>query len=337
LGTAPVDQTFTNPATGNVEPLQGQDTSDTDLASAMTASRLSSGSNAPTVGSLPAAPSGPTTTRVANVIPAGVSTAGTRPHTGGTDEMQLQKEMLAMQLQKAQGQRAAAEEADKEAERQGTGRFALDAAKKRLEMAKLQAEVNKANQPAKPDKNAPLENLDSEPVGDTKRLGDYVDKQYGNGTYDSLVSAAAGSSSGDDLAVAPTDPNAPVEKNPDGSIKTTTPSIFQSNPDGTPKYNADGTRAIVPGVSVPIQVSKDKIVNMPIAEAQTYVRQTNVTRARNGLPLLRVPGEEQDVGATPNKPFIAHNKLEAQSRAPNTYVRLPNGQVVLWQGLKRTR
>jgi hypothetical protein len=64
-----------------------------------------------------------------------------------------------------------------------------------------------------------------------------------------------------------------------------------------------------------------------LAQAQVYTRQANVLRLRQGLPALRVPGEDQTVGATPDNPFIAHNNLEVYSRAPGTWIRLPNGQV----------
>jgi hypothetical protein len=349
LGTAPIDSsdtTFTNPATGNIEPLQGQGTSDADLASAMAAARLGSG---PTVGS--STPPGPvpsdqdlltamnskptptpaTTSRVPNTVAPGVSTAGTRPHTGGVEEMELQQKMQEMQAKKAAAARQAKIDAQTEEDRP------MDQAIKRAQLAHTLAETEKTlHPPQKEDKNAPPANIDSEPVRDTNQLGDYVDNQYGNGTYSGLVGRAAASSSGDELAVAPTDPNAPESSTP--------LSIFQTNPDGTPKYDADGIRATVPGATVPVPVGgKDpttgaqKVINMPLKDAQIYVRQTNLQRIKQGLPPFRVPGEEQDIGTSPNKPFVAHNQMEAQSRAPGTYVKLPSGQVVLWQGLKRTR
>lgn len=339
IGTLPADQTFSNPASGSIEPLQdqgdftlpdstGSGRTINDLGDAVAQARLADNWQLPSA-------SGP--------IPStGEGTVGGLLHTGGEQEMDLRKKMLEQQLQKIQGARAAAAEADKEAERQGTGRFALDAATKRLQMAKLQAEVNKLNRPEKPDKNAPPENIDSEPVRDTSQLGDYVDNQYGNGTYSSLVGAASSSVNSDtDLAQ--------VSDEPGGTDAQGNPTpgkprpLFQTNEDGTPKYNADGTRAVTPGAFVPVPVGgKDasgnqKMVNMSLKEAQTYIRQTNLQRLTQGLPAFRVPGEEQDVGLTADKPFIAHNNLEIYSRAPGTYVRLPDGRVVIARGPKRIK
>ena len=94
---------------------------DASFQQAMAAARLGQG---PTVGStMPAAPAAaqpaaqPVSQPTRNVIAPGVSTAGTKPHTGGVAEMELQKEMLAMQLQKASI-------ADRIAETNRTGRYA---------------------------------------------------------------------------------------------------------------------------------------------------------------------------------------------------------------------
>src|SRR4029077_20125567 len=54
LGITPVDQTFTNPATGNVEPVQqDQGAGDDELRKAMVASQLQSSASAPTAGNAP--------------------------------------------------------------------------------------------------------------------------------------------------------------------------------------------------------------------------------------------------------------------------------------------
>ena len=150
---------------------------DTAFAKAIAAARVGSG---PTVGStIPAAPAAITTGAVApaprqNVIAPGVSTAGTAPHTGGVQEMDLRKEMLAQQLQKQNAalasQKNALDLADRQAEASGTGRYALDAAKKRkTDLAKTQLEIANYGK-TKPDKNPPAVNIASEPVIDPGQL-----------------------------------------------------------------------------------------------------------------------------------------------------------------------
>lgn len=332
LGTAP-PQTFTNPSSGNVEPLQGPDTSNTDLAQAVAAARLGGSANAPTVGSEPQAASGGTDF---NLNPSDYSAGGTAfgdkgtaagsvgglIHTGGTQELDLQKEMLAQRIQKASLAKSAAETADAQAEAAGTGKYALQAIKERLGIAKTEAEIRNLNKPEKEDKNAPAVNIDSEPVRDQNQLVRHVDEQYGKGTYDKLIAAVS-----------------------DGSIDPSEVEVEEKNPDGTLRKNPDGTVIITrkPGKSVPLVISKDangiakEIKNIPIDEVKTYIRQTNLQRLQNGLPAFRVPGENQEVGKTKDNPFIAHNKMEILSRVPGTYVQLPNGRIVIAEGPKRIR
>lgn len=316
LGPLPQDPTFTNPATGDIQPLVTPGGDNTDLAQAVAAARLAGPSAGPTVGDTAAttappspppstAPSGDFALNPTDYTGGGTSTVGSVTHTGGTAEMDIRKALLAQQLQKAQVAKAAADTADATAETAGTGKYALESAQKRANLAKTLADIAKANAPAKPDKNAPAENIDSEPVKDQAQLVRHVDTQYGKGTYDQLISMVS-----------------------DNSVD---PSEVDSG-----EVDSAGNPVKKPGTSIPIQVSKDKTIQMPLAEAQTYIRQANLQRLQQGLPALRVPGETLDVGSTPDNPFIAHNNLEIYSRAPGTYVRLPNGKLVTAQGPKRT-
>jgi hypothetical protein len=218
----------------------------------------------------------------------GVSVLGTPKHTGGTDEMALQKEMLAMRLSKSGEARANAEEARAVAKEADP----IAKAQKLLELRKTQAEIDKANRPEKPDKNAPPENVDSEPVRDTDQLGNYVNTQYGNGVYEGLVKAASSSSNSDsDLAQVPSEPDT---KDAQGRVVAGAPrQLFQSNPDGSPKYNSDGTRAINPGAYVTIPMSEanaltgepKKSVNMPLKEARTLFGRLTCNGSRMGCRL----------------------------------------------------
>ena len=74
------------------------------------------------------------------------------------------------------------------------------------------------------------------------------------------------------------------------------------------------------------------VAKIPIGDAQTFVKQQNALRIKQGLSPFRVPGEESDyqgnmVGATAANPYPAQNNLDVYSRAPGTWVRLPNGKI----------
>jgi hypothetical protein len=68
-------------------------------------------------------------------------------------------------------------------------------------------------------------------------------------------------------------------------------------------------------------------VSMPLSQAQMYAKQINALRLKRGLPALRVPGEDQRLGATPDNPYPAKNNLDIYSRAADTWLRLPNGKI----------
>jgi hypothetical protein len=318
LGQLPPQQdtTFTNPATGNIEPLQGQSDPDAELAQAMAAARLQNGSNAPTVGSsIPGAggsgptpsdqdllnamnapspasststPSPSTNGKVwvpnAPIDPSKVPTAGTAPHTGGVQEMDLQKEILAQRLQKANLNADQLKAQDAADERAGTGRFALDAATKRAQLANIQSEIAARN--AKPtekvDKNAPPTDIVNEPVTSQDQLNKFIDSNYGKGASASLINKVSDTS-----------------QNPDVN--------------GTVSFNIGG--------------SDNKPVSMPTQEAAHYIKQANVLRKQQHLPLLRVPGEDLNLGRTADNPYPAQSKVDALSRASGTWIKMPNGQV----------
>jgi hypothetical protein len=294
LGTVPADQTFTNPATGNVEPLQqDQGASDDEFRRAIAAARLQGSGS--TVGS-----SQPDTTtastdfslRPQDLTPSGptnTQTVGGLIHTGGTQELDLQKEILAYRLQKS---KAAADAADAQAQASGTGRYALDAKIKQAQLAKIQADLQKSREPkpAKEEKNPPAVSIGSEPVIDQNQLNRHIDGIYGNGSASKLASSI----------------NEPL-----------------TLPDGTPNPNAPVTTS--DSVSVP--VGKNKQITIPLAEAQAYTKQANALRLKQGLPAYRVPGEDLMIGATAANPYPAQNNLDVYSRAPGTWVRLPNGKI----------
>lgn len=305
LGTLP-DTTFTNPSTGNAEPLQGQDDQmtlpDTSGGGGPTAGSLADKIAAAKIAAaLPGA-------RVPNVIPEGVSTAGTAPFSGGVEGMKLQEafrksktedQLSALKIAAAQRQATLEQE-----EESGTGRFALEAATKRAQLAKSQAELAEYG---KPKKDAPAENIGSEPVTDQGQLNRHIDGIYGTGTANDIAATLNAPETITDT----TDPNNPVDK---------------PNPN----------RPVVRGSSVEVGPEKHRIT-LSISEAQTYAKQANALRIKQGLPAYVVPGEDQTVGATPGNPYIARNNLDVYSRAPGVlmpdgtikggWVRLPNGKI----------
>ena len=290
-GNAPVDTTPQD--LGSLPSDTGG--SDVDLGQAMTASRLSD--SGPNVGDAPAA----------NAIPAGVSTAGTKPFTGGVAGMKLQQEFqknkMADQLSALKLAGAQRDAANAQAEDAGTGRYALDAQIKRAQLAKIQSDINAKNtpKPAKVDKNPPAVDIDSEPVIDQNQLTNHIDGIYGKGSTGNISRTLMEPDTIDD------------PKNPGTQIP---------NPNA-PAYTKDDN-GVVSSVTVG---PKSKRVSMPINEAQTYVKQANALRIKQNLPAYRVPGEPQDVGASADKPYIAKNNLDVYSRAPGTWITLPNGKV----------
>jgi hypothetical protein len=308
LGTAPIDQTFTNSATGNVEPVQqvpGEDVN--QLRQAMVASRLQS-SSAPTTSTLSdddlrramaggPQPAAASTTDGSDFSlrpedltasgPANTNTVGSLIHTGGTQELDLQKEMLAQRLQKAQ---LTKKEAPPDP---------LDTAIKQAKLAKLQQETTAAGKPkvVKEEKNPPAVNIASEPVIDQNQLNNHIDGIYGKGSANDIAATINEPAMIDD------------PKNPGQQI---------SNP-SAPTVSSDGQSVTVG--------PKNHRITMPLSQAQIYAKQYNAQQIRQGLAPVRVPGEDQTVGATADNPYPAKTNLDVYSRPPGSWVRLPNGKV----------
>jgi hypothetical protein len=70
-----------------------------------------------------------------------------------------------------------------------------------------------------------------------------------------------------------------------------------------------------------------KPINVSLSDAQVYTKQLNVLRHRQGLAPLPVLGEDPNLGADQTNPYPATNNLDVYSRAPGTWVRLPNGNI----------
>ena len=287
--------TFVNPATGNVEPVQGtggqqivfpDPTVATNAGAAKTAASLTN--NAP----YSVTPQ-PGTHFVPNApVSPNVSTAGTKPFTGGVEGMKVQQEFQKSQLEQ---QAAQAKAADELAKRSGTGQYATEAALQRVKLQQAQSDLlqSQTPKPAAPkvEKNPPAVNIGSEPVVDQNQLNNHIDGIYGKGTANSMASSI----------------NEP-QTLADGS----------KNP-AAPVYNADG--------SVTILTGPNKKVTIPLAEAQTYIKQANALRLKQGLPAYKVPGEDPTVGSSAANPYPAKNNLDVYSRPPGTWVRLPNNKV----------
>ena len=119
---------------------------------------------------------------VRNAIAPGVSTAGTRPHTGGMQELELQKEMLAMQMQKAQLAKANAPPPAPDP---------TTVALKQVQLAQARKNLLKPDAVSKTavDKTSLANNMDTEPVEDQAQLVRTYESTHGKGSFDDTVSA----------------------------------------------------------------------------------------------------------------------------------------------------
>jgi hypothetical protein len=277
---------------------------DTDLAQAIAAAKLGGG---PTVGSA-APPTSTTTTQAAPLSSSGDFTlnasdyAGAGPkalgstiHTGGVQELDLQKEILAQQMQKQEMASSKARAADLLAEQQGTGRFAIDAATKRAQLANIQSEMRaRDTKPKAGEKNPPAVNVDSEPVIDQNQLNGHINKIYGPNAAEGMASTL-------------NEPQTMV----DPDTKMTVP-----NPNAP----------VVTGTTVTVG-PKNKRVTMPLEEAKVYAKQANALRIRNGLPVYPVPGETDTTLGTKLNPYPTRNNLDVAARPPGSWVILPNKKI----------
>lgn len=274
--------TYSNPATGNIEPLQGGDQGDQGVIR------------------------GTATDYTPNVIPPGVSTAGTSPITGGVAEMKMRQEFgksaLEDQINKARL-------ADLQAKAAGTGSYAVQPPSE-LDTARL-AEI-KARTAAigqkKPGAVADEEpvSIGTEPVTNQAQLVKSFDGLYGKNSFADVIGSIH------TPPPPPPDPNQPID-----SKAPTAESV------GAPVEVKDANGNVTAVTVGP----RNKRITIPIETAQKYVKQQNALNIRQGLPAYRVPGEDQSVGATQNNPYIAKNNLDVYSRAPGTWIRLPNGKV----------
>ena len=270
------------------------DTGDADLAQAMAASRLSD--NSPTVGSVAGGPqpnakppvaSGGDFTLNPSDYSGGGKKVGSMVHTGGTAEMELQKEMLAMQLQKAAVAKAQA----------GPVVDPIERAQKLANLALTRQRLAAGGQPkpGKVDKNPPPVDINGQPVDSQNQLTNYVDGLHGKGTMSAINSAVA---SGVDAGGNP---------------------LYPGKDD-------KGNQIQVPS-TISIPLNKSKSVKIPLAALQTYVKQQNAQLLKQHQPLMKVPGEDQSVGGSADNPYPATSLLDAKSRASGTWVKLPNGKL----------
>ena len=234
----------------------------------------------------------------------GGKTVGGLIHTGGTQELDLQKEMLAMQgtrqAQALAAQKGQMDLADQQAEASGTGRYAVDAALKRAQLLAAQTKaLNPKTAVVKPE-DIPITNLDSEPVNNQGQLNKYIDTAYGKGASGALASTVM---------------NPETIPNPKAGQPNEPDTI--PNPNG-PQVSADGQTVTVG--------PKNRRITMPIGTAQILVKQQNSLNYKQKQPLLRVPGEDQTQGSKEN-PYPIKSKVDMVSRASGTWVRLPSGQI----------
>ena len=234
----------------------------------------------------------------------GVSTAGTSPHTGGVAEMDLMQKMQQMQAAKASAgsaqQEAALRLADAQAKASGTGQYSLNAAIQRANLAAAQAKVlqpKTAKTSTKPDPNAPDVDLTQSPVANQAQLVKAYESIHGTGSFAKAMSAF------NEPAQIP-NPNIPGQMMDNPNAPVTTANTVSFGPAA-------------------------KRTNLPISEAQTFTKQANALRLKQGLSLLPVPGEnDQSLGSKTN-PYPVKTKLDALSRPHGSWVRTSTGQIAL--------
>ena len=257
LSTSSPPATFSNPATGNIEPLQGQappttysgTNTDPLVASNVAAARLSTPSST-------AAPNQISATDWSKQNP-NVSIFGTQQHTGGVQELELRKEMLAQQLQQAQIAKANAPEKAPDP---------LDVAYKQVRLAQARKDLIEPDAVTKTavDKTSLASNMDTEPVEDQAQLIRTYESTHGKGSFDDTVSAF---NAPDTVP----DPNNPGKTIPNG------PKIV--------------------GNTVTLNPNSEKnSVTLQLSEAQTLVKQLNARRITQGLPPIPVPGTDTSLG-----------------------------------------
>ena len=242
-------------------------------------------------------------------VAPGVSTAGTKPYSGGVAGLSVLEKVQQMQAAKASAgsaqQEAALRLADMKAKATGTGPYALDAATKRAQLLAAQIKATQTPKTAvvKPE-DIPINNINGEPVDNQGQLNKYIDKTWGTGSSGNIARTIM------EPAMIPDPKGAPDPDHPGQVLQV-------PNPNG-PQLSADGQTVTVG--------PKNKRITMPIGTAQTLVKQQNSLNYKQKQPLLRVPGEDQTQGSQAN-PYPINSKLDMVSRASGTWVRLPSGQI----------
>ena len=287
-------KTFPNPATGNIEPLQGQnsdpytftDMPDTSVSSAINQQKTANTLQSPSSGASPSDFSLNSSDYSVGKGP----TVGSTLHTGGMQELELQKEMLAMQMQKAQLAKANAPPKAPDP---------VDVALKQVRLAQARQNLinPKGTQKTAVDKTSLATNMDTEPVEDQAQLVRTYESTHGKGSFDDTVSAF----------------NAPdTVPDPDHPGQTI-PNI--------PK---------VVGNSVTLNPNSEKnSVTLQLAEAQTLAKQLNTRRIAQGLPPIPVPGQtDPTLGSTRANPIPVQTRLDGASIPRGKWIRTPTGQII---------
>lgn len=219
------------------------------------------------------------------------ATVGSTIHTGGVQELELRKEMLAQQLQQAQLAKATAPPPAPDP---------TTVALRQVQLAQARKNLLKPDAVSKPavDKTSLANNMDTEPVEDQAQLVRTYESTHGKGSFDDAVSAF----------------NAPdtVPDPTDSTGKKTIPN--------TPK---------VVGNSVILNPNSEKnSVTLQLGEAQTLAKQLNTRRIAQGLPPVPVPGIDPTLGSSRANPIDVKTRLDGASVPKGRWIRTPTGQII---------
>ena len=285
LSTTTPTQTYTNPATGNIEPLQGQAPPQTYSGTntdPLVASNVASAKAAQSL-----SPPGDFALNPSDYSGGG-KTVGGLIHTGGVQEMELQKEMLAMQMQKAQLAKANAPPKAPDP---------VDVALKQVQLAQARKNLLKPDAVTKTavDKTSLATNMDTEPVEDQSQLVRTYESTHGKGSFDDTVSAFNAPDS-------VPDPDHPGQTLPNG-----------------PKIS---------GNSVTLNPNSKNPVSLQLNEAQTLAKQLNARRIAQGLPPIPVPGTDSSLGSSRANPIPVQTKLDGASVPKGKWIRTPTGAII---------
>ena len=230
-------------------------------------------------------------------VAPGVSTAGTKPYSGGVAGLSVLEKVQQMQAAKASAgsaqQEAALRIADMKAKATGTGQYALPAALKQAQL--LTAQTKATAQPKTAvDKTSLATNMDTEPVADQAQLVRTYESTHGKGSFDDTVSAFNA-------------PDTAVDAN--GKTVPNTP--------------------VVNGNSVTLNPNSEKnSVTLQLSEAQILAKQLNTRRIAQGLPPIPVPGTDSSLGSSRANPIPVQTKLDGASIPRGKWIRTPTGAII---------